>query len=500
MQNTPSANLESSQSLRTLLRQITGSISVYTAAFLIVRLLEFVLIPVYWSVLSPQDFGVLAVVSIIMEFLRSILGFGLPESITRYYHEWTVKEAPNHIGAIWTITWLSSLLLCSLLVFFAAPFFDVLIVQVPFNPYLSLAIWAALATSMSQIPLMTFRIMEKSRLYSICSILAGIFNIGLALYLVLVIQRGVIGILQAQLYSGIIMVVVYIVLMLRLSKPNLHYKYWRGVVAFSLPLVPSKLFEATANNMDRFLLEKFIPLNTLGLYQVARNLGRSIEVLTYGALTSWIPFQMRVLKTNKVTGREQVGRMATFIIFAIVFAAAGLALLGPDLIILIDIEDYLAVTQLLPIAVIAPALLGIVNIVIQGYIIAKKTQYAWLRTGGKLLITIAANSLLIPLWGVYGAFTATILATLANGIIGYTLSQRFYPMPFEWRKIYTISLSAIGLVLLGTAAFATPNVIINLILKSVSLLIYAVTMIGSILFRQQLDDYLKSRTSFTKSQ
>jgi O-antigen/teichoic acid export membrane protein len=58
---------------------------VYMLGLAATRLGDFLLVPLYWSLLSPSDYGIIAIAAIFIEFLSAVLGLGLPDSITRFY-------------------------------------------------------------------------------------------------------------------------------------------------------------------------------------------------------------------------------------------------------------------------------------------------------------------------------------------------------------------------------------------------------------------------------
>lgn len=421
---------------------------VYTLGLVVTRLGDFLLVPLYWSLLSPSDYGIIAVTAIFTEFLTAVLGLGLPESITRFYYDWTGEQLRRHLGAIWTIAWSSSVIIALLLMGLGGVLGS-LITQVPFSPYLEIAIWIAVCNSASQTPLFLFRTMEKPGFYIGASFLTFIFNTMFGILFVLTLpDDGALAILSAQALTGAIMLMFYTSVLLIWTTPNVRYQYWGVVLSFSLPLIPSKIIAASAGVVDRFLLEKFISLSDLGLYQVTIRFARTLALVTNGLRTAWIPLQMRLIIERPEDGRKVVGRIAPYFIVVVLIAAIGLATVLGDLIAILDIEEYLPVVIFLPFAVMPDALNGIITILIQGYIIAKKTQYAWMRTSAQLIAAVIANILLVPPLGVYGAFAASTIAMLAGGSVGYILSARFFYIPFPWPKIFLLIGASLSVIIL----------------------------------------------------
>jgi O-antigen/teichoic acid export membrane protein len=425
-----------------LVRRVGVTASIYTIGTLIVRFGEFLLIPIYWRLLSPEDYGTLAVTTIVTTFLSGSLGLALQQSITRFYYVWPADERRLHLGSVWMLDWTSSLSLGAAIALFGGPVFDLLIRRVPFDPFLRLAVWIAMFNSLTLSPLMTLRILEQARLYVFCSALTFLSNALGTILLVAGLQRGVLGVLQAQLGTGILMTAVYTLVMLRRARPNFRSSYWREPLRFSLPLVPASLTESLSSITDRLVLEKFISLTDLGYYSVADSLGRAVGVLNRSLKTTWIPFAMRTT-TERSNGREEVGSMATYFGLPILLAALSLAVLSHDLVTLIGVEKYMPVVGLVHIAVLPYVILGYTTLVGQGLLLAYKTEYSWIVTLTYLVVSLVGNVLLVPIWGIYGAFAANIGATFARAAMVYILSQRFYPIPFRWPTILLMMLGAV---------------------------------------------------------
>ena len=67
---------------------------------------------------------------------------------------------------------------------------------------------------------------------------------------------------------------------------------------------------------------------------------------------------------------------------------------------------------------------------------------------------MALNLALIPPYGMIGAAIATVAAytTMAVGMAWW--SQRIYPVPYQWRRVGTAALAAVGLAACGSSSAA----------------------------------------------
>jgi len=87
--------------------------------------------------------------------------------------------------------------------------------------------------------------------------------------------------------------------------------------------------------------------------------------------------------------------------------------------------------------------------------IRKKARYYPMITAVAAATNVAANFALIPRFGILGAAWATVLAYAVMAGMGLRISQRLYPIPFEWRRLGALVLAAgasYGLSLLAPEA------------------------------------------------
>lgn len=91
-------------SWRQAFQRLLGQAGVYGFGNALQRLGAFVLLPLYLWRLSPDEYGLLALVGILPAILPSLILLGLPGTITRYYHEWARSgSATGNLGGVWVI-------------------------------------------------------------------------------------------------------------------------------------------------------------------------------------------------------------------------------------------------------------------------------------------------------------------------------------------------------------------------------------------------------------
>ncbi len=94
----------------------------------------------------------------------------------------------------------------------------------------------------------------------------------------------------------------------------------------------------------------------------------------------------------------------------------------------------------MPIILLAYLFNGLYINFMAGLQIEKKTQFMPIVTGAGALANVAANFLLIPKYGYIGAAWATLVSYLIMAAGNYFVSQRFYRIQYESRKLALIGI------------------------------------------------------------
>jgi O-antigen/teichoic acid export membrane protein len=70
-------------------------------------------------------------------------------------------------------------------------------------------------------------------------------------------------------------------------------------------------------------------------------------------------------------------------------------------------------------------------------------------TGAAAAVDIALNLILIPPYGRMGAAVATVSAYTVLFVLMAWRAQRVFQVPYQWRRVATLAVAAVGLTVLG---------------------------------------------------
>ena len=319
-----------------------------------------------------------------------------------------------------------------------------------------------------------FRVEERSTAFVAASLANVLLTIGLTLLLVVVLEQGPLGVIVGN-FSGTLM--VYLVL-LGYRREQLGLEFDRGLLRemnrFGLPLVPTALFLWVTNFSDRFFLVKLADVAEAGLYSVGVRVASAMVLLLTAFRLAWPAFAYSIKDEDEA--RRTYAYVLTYLTVVTAWVALALSLLAPWIVDLLAAESFAESSRVVgPLAFSTVAYAAYIVVAI-GVGRARRTQFNWVVTGVAALVNVALNLALIPAYGMIGAAIATVAAyaTMAVGMAWW--SQRIYPVPYQWRRVATAALGAVGLAALGALLDAGLIVSVALILAyPLALLLFGFT-------------------------
>ncbi len=377
----------------------------------IAQLSSLLLLPIYLVWLSPEQYGQLALAQMFQPVFVALMTLGLDTALIRYFHTAPDAESQRRlIGSLYQLTWLAALG-GLLLLGISFPWIGaVLPPSLPRQPHLLLVVGSAFAASFANVPLGLMRMRHQPTLYVAASLGTFLVTAIATLYLVVSRGMGVVGVLWGGLVGQIIAMVGYLFYM----RGYLWARYEPALARRSLRYVLPMLPEAILNNLllatDRMIMDRYLPLATIGFFALARQIGNFGQVVVGTIKIAFTPSMMKAAACPEPARRRQLRTVsATFLAMAVLTTLL-LILFPSELLLFPRFTRY------------APAI----------------PYVRWLALGGLLtahyfifLTTIQLNEQtrrMTPIFFISGAFLVTGNFWLIPrfGIMGAVISMLFY--------------------------------------------------------------------------
>lgn len=377
---------------------------------------------------------------------------GMNSAIIRFYADSENIKERNTIFSTAYFSVLIIALLLSIFIFISARFLTNLLFNPETNEFpVKIMAGVLLLNALNMIALNTLKAENRAPAFLWVSTLSGVMLLGLTLYFLYILKLGLFGALFAILLAELFkfMLLLFMVVLRRLSL-RFSFDYFKAMLGFGLPFIPTILAVALMGTIDRFILRKIAGLEIVGIYGAGYRLAMVIGLMNKAFQYAWEPF---VISTyQQARAKELFAKIFTYFLIILTFVYL-IFTLFIDQIVRIKIgtttfftADFYQSAKIVPILMLACLIYGCYLNFIVGVYIQKKSVYFILITGVGAIINLIANIILIPLIGMYGAAWATVLAYSVMALWLFMLNQRFYKIPYEVVRISKVVIIA-GMIL-----------------------------------------------------
>ena len=436
------------------LKNLFRNLSIYGLGDVATSLANLLLLPVYTHFLKPQDYGVITMLLTIEAVTKVVFRWGVDTAFMRLYYDCPDERTRQRLAStifFFLLAVNGALVAAALLAagwlsreIFGSTEQAVLVALVIANTFVA---------GFYFLPYQVLRIGEKSTEFIALTFARSVGTLLMRLILVIGAGLGVLGVV----YADVIVTALFTIALIRwfapLIRPVFSWTVIREALGFGLPRIPHSLAHQVVSLADRYFLNKYQTLADVGLYSIGATFGLSLKLFLSAFEFAWTPFFLGVMR--EPDAKRIYRTVSTYIVATLVLLGLGLCATAPDLVRLFTAQEFheaAAVTPWIALGVIFQGLYLVGSI---GLVITKQTTRYPIATGIAAAVSVVANAVLIRRFGVMGAAWANTLsyATLAVVTIGF--SQRAYPIPYEWNRLFRIALA--GVAGYAAARWAVPG-------------------------------------------
>jgi O-antigen/teichoic acid export membrane protein len=436
-----------------MLSEIKGLASrsaVYSIGNIFLKAIGFFLLPIYTRLLTPSDYGILAVTSVVAVILALVSSLSLQGYVPSLYFSTADEQARRRgVGTLFLAVLVIGGLITLLVDQLGDLLFPLIFRDVPFHPYIRLAIWTTYLASWGLIPLRLLQTQEHSGRYILFTISGSLLQIGMALWFVIYMRQGVYGMLMAYLLATLFMLIPYVGLALRSLTPTFQVDVLKSALIFSLPLVPHALSGWILELSDRTILQWFVPLDQLGIYSLAYTYGMLMNLIAYAMNTAWVPFLFRIDANEGGAASQRLGQFGTYFALLLCLAALFLGLAAQPVITIMTPPAYHTAGHIAPWIVAGLLLSGLYYFPSSFLFLRRKTAIVPQITVIASVVNIALNLWLIPHFGVMAAAWTTFISYAVMLFLTWWFAFKAYPVVYEYKRLAVLVVITLLLWLLG---------------------------------------------------
>ncbi len=438
-----------------LYKNLLKQTAIYGLATVLPKVFNFFLTPLYTTYLhSNAEYGKVSILFSWMIFFNVILAYGMETAFFRFYNKETNKNSV--VETTMVSMFFSSVAFLVLALLFRNTLADWSGFDVKYVTYL---IWILLLDALAIIPFSKLRATQRPMRYAVIKIGNVVVNLIFNLFFLMalpVLAKSNPGNFIASIYFedfqiGYIFIsniIASLLTFIVISPDYLRLRWrfdamlWKKMMRYGLPVMIAGIAFAINEQFDKILLQKLLPADIaesqVGIYSACYKLGLFMVLFRTAYTLGIEPFFFS--HADKENASHTYATITKYFIIFGSFIQLGVIVFA-DLLkhIMLPNPIYWEGMKVIPLIILANFFLGIYTNLSVWYKLIDKTYIgAYISIVGAI-VTLGLNFYLIPMSGYFGGYYGSAIATIgAYGsmmLISYFLGQKYYPIPYDKKKI-----------------------------------------------------------------
>lgn len=415
------------------------NILIYFSPKIITGFLPIITLPIFTRILTKDEYGTYAMAEIYAIFLSGIVNFGLTAGYERNFFQYNDKKKSSEL--------LYSILAFVLAVFgvavaltyvFRVPIANAFIGSAANGTLLFWVFFATVAMSLKQYFLIYFKNTENAKDFAVYTLYESLLNVGLALYFVVYLKSGIIGLAWGQCCASTVVLSFLIVRFLRIMPLCFNWGVLKDALKISLPLTPRIFMGVISTQLNKYVLNLLNTLGGVGIFSVAQRIANVTFIFMTSIQNVFNPHVYKRMFSSDLSAGRQIGEYLTPFAYFSIFICMLVSLFSEEIVRLLTGPSFHSAAPIITILSMYYGFLFFGKINGIQLIYKRKTFMTSVLTIVDILVGVAISIPFIKGYGVMGAAWATLFGSLITGTIGFIISQYYFRIEWEVKKIVAI--------------------------------------------------------------
>lgn len=385
----------------------------YVTADVLSKGLTFLSVPIFVSLLTVEEYGLVAIFNSFIAVFGIVFGLGIRGAIGRYYYE-KVNDFKEYLGSnlIFVLIW--GIFFSTLLFLFRSFLSDFFKIS---TALVFIGILVAFFSSIFEIMLSYFEAAKKSILFSKISVTRSIGFLVLALPLTYYLTSDKeYGQIIAQLIIYFIVFIYSCYYIKKISTQSFNKTHIKFSLIFGIPLVFHLLSQYVLASFDQVIINQIVGEKETGIYSFAYQVGIIQNIITMGVLRAWNPVFYEKMNDELFDDINQLIRKYSKLIYLL---AIFLIFFSKEIVLVLADERYFSSIKIIPPIIISYVFFFLYTIYVNYAFYFKKTYMIAVFTIIAGVINISLNYILIPKYGYEVAAITTLISYVSLFILHY---------------------------------------------------------------------------------
>ena len=421
--------------------QLAKNSFVFGIGTILQRFIGLMLLPFFTHALTPKDFGVVALISLIGLAISGLFTLGTGNSMgVLYYREQNVVKRPSIIWSNILLLTLNGVFWYSFL-FQYTPFLSELIFQTDRYAYLiQLTLLTSVFNAIADPWLAYLRMENKAKSYVLITLISSLISIGLSTWFVLVEGIGVKGIILASTLTQAAMLGINWLMIGRKLPFHIDFNLFNPLIRIGFPSIFGMFAFLLIDFADRQMIERMVGLSALGIYSVGYSFGMVMIVAMGAFSTAWPTFFMSYINKHN-EARTVFSKVLTY--YLIVFGVLTVLFfsVAKPVVFIMTASTFHEAYIVVGLIAAAYMLKGCYLIMLPGIYFSEKLYKQSLVEWVAAIINIFLNLWLIRYFGIIGAAIATLISYMTLPIFAWLVARQYLEVTYQWDRISKISIT-----------------------------------------------------------
>lgn len=404
--------------------------------------LAFILLPIYASYLSVEDFAVLSLISALWPAIVIFAGHGFSTFITRGYFEY--EDRRRFLGTTLIYAMSFALVVSSIIHLIGPQLFALILKHVTYKPYLQYAVVFSVFRVYFIHIFAFYRAKREPKTVVTMSAVLFALNLLAVLTAIYVLDGHLAGILKAQAIAYFLVAVLFTIKIW----PEFSLKFQAGIIVpaalFVLPLVPHAISGWAVAQIGRIFIERYMSLTEVSIYSIAVQLAFALSVMNNSLNQAWTPFVYD--NYNRSGGADIISLSAKKMLLLTTLLGSALILFSTEILQFMGKSEYLEAGKIFPVLTIGYIFQIVYFIHVVVLICIKRPIFLPIISGIAGAVTISFNILLIPRYGMLGAALCQNIAFLLMAVLAIIFSRKYIKIKIFSRPVIQFLILSIALV------------------------------------------------------
>ncbi|MDK0650785.1 oligosaccharide flippase family protein [Clostridium perfringens] len=409
---------------------------IYTFCGLLLKAFNFLLLPLYTSYLTTNDYGITNLVSSFNSVMGVVVVFSLYSAITRFYadYKYDKNKVKRLYGTVITFTLISGTIFFVLFIILKPLIMRYIFKGMNFYPTVLLALIGLIFVCLQTIYQFILQAMEMAHKYTIRSIIYFFVVLGLNILFVVVFKWGANGVLLAALLANI-MFTIYMFIDLNnhgIITICIDKEILKKTLRYSIPILPHNLSTTIASLVSNIFIGDNFSLSSIGLFGLAVQFGNITDTIQASVNNAFTPWFYDVLNKKDNNFKQEIVKLSNILLWIYGILFLGIALFSQDLIIIFLNKSYWKAWTVIPFIIISFSIKTIYYFYINILFYYKEaTKYIFVATLSSSICNIVLSAIFIPKMDMYGSVLADAIAMLLRVVIVVALSKRYESVGYK---------------------------------------------------------------------